>query len=1078
MGFAENLVGDVTEIGKGLGILGGTFAKDVIGEQLSLASKLPGIPDYEHESTIDELAKAAPRAIYEDYKRRYGSGWKEFARGLYEDPLAFVGDVATVATVGGYGAARGAQAAARVPSVADDLARLATTGAASRTARTVDRILPGLKYQKAGITTPAGEAFPAGGLRTFVTQEGKPIEQAAAFGPSRRVFEGLRHRARTQNVTELEKRAGVIDELLAGEPSAPTPLAAERARIETVLNSARETGATRILKPRTSTNRAEKLSRKIIAEQGAHFVGQRSQAIQNYVRPLVPAIEKHGETVVMESFVGIRPVASAPRASFDEVVSVLNDPGFVADSRGQQISDAVTPLLERVQDFTDPLDVDATKRLVEIVAGEPIGTMRVGMTDELVDAMDNVRLVNMSQEAEAMLETGFTPRELFEHLYEPMRVKHALDNDIPVEAAPDAFYFDDAARANRIKAPVYYPQPAKLKQRLSDYLMKSRSGGAVRAATPSSTRKYQGRNLEAYMKGTSDAFETNPVEAYSRLAAEWTGFRNMLKLMDRLKSEFGVRVADRALVPQGWEIINPKLNRILLRKNFDIREEITRTIAQGGDDVTAFSKAIKEVFSDERMAKEIGELLDSSGDVFAVPKVVAQELNRQASSHLPDKWQVRLRLSHDPLMNAWRTTTLYLRPGYYINNVFGNTTFLKLQGASVIRLVKQLNKKFQKRLKNTIERSGARASVEGGFYDVASQRSTHLGKAAETKVGQVMTKVAESKVGRLASRGAEKGRRINSTFENAARREAFLTAAEKDLARRGVLRWHSKWANQEKRLDTILEYGVSNPQAVRRWVDEMDDVMNNYHALGPFERKVVRRFIAPFYPFYKHAFRTIVKLPFSHPAKARVLDWVHEVGKEMDTLGERPEWLEDFIHTGPGALPGTERFLSTRGANPFAGVFESPLTLLSPAGQIGYEQVTGRDVFTNRPFTAKDVYNDPITGKQFRINPETGQAEEIERRFGGLLAGVAPSALENLLGLVAPADLYRDITAEGARYSATGETIRTETGEPQFPSDPLQQLLKYAGVSTLDYNLTEYQRKQKEAKERALSALQSRLLAP
>lgn len=1077
-GFLGNLAGGLGNIAKGLGIAVGRGAWDLGGEAAELFSAgAPGDVGYEHSSQIDDLLKAAPRVIKEDYKKRYGSGLDQFLMSTYEDPTAFLGDIATVLTLGGAGAVKGAQGVSKVPAISDDLVRLAagSTDDVSRTARIVDKVIPGKKYQQAGIPTATGEAYPLGGVRTRLNQEtGRIDEITSSTNPFRRLFDDSRDAVlrRSQPVSKLRQEAELLDEALErGDAPNPTKLAARRGHVEQLLRISREMDVDTMLTPKRSVKQAEKLSSRMFNESGSRFIQDRTEAINNYTRINAPLVEKYGDTALFERYNGLTP-HNGPRMNLDEIRTTF-DVERGTEPAVAQIEDAVRPLFDRLDEVDDPVAGEKVSRLIEIVAGEPLARRASRIDDDLAEGMDNTRLVTMQQETRALLNTGYQAEDVFDHLYASKRVQYAVENGVSIDDAPDALELDELFKREGLKAPVYYPQPSNITKSTSDYLRKTSRSGAVNKATPKSAKKWEGRNIEAYIRGTSDALETNPTEAYSRLAAEWTGYRSILKLMDNLKENFGVSFTDKASVPEGWMVINPKANRLLLRKNLDVRDQVTRLLREGVDEQQAFHDAVKRVFTGERMEKELAELLDSSGETFAVPEVVAKQFDEAAKWSLSDKWETKARLYYDPAMTAWRTNALYLSPRFYINNSVGNATFLKLQGASLSRMTRQLDGRFRKSLQRMLDELGVRNDVETGLYGVSQQRTTHLGRAAETRTGQVYERVGKTKVAKGASRAADRARRMSSVFEDAARREAFLTAAEKDLAKRGVMRWQSKFATTEKRLNTIMKYGVDNPRAAQRWLDEMNDTMNNYQNLSPFERKIVRRFLVPFWPFFKHASKTLISLPYKHPVKARALLWLTEIDKELDETGERPDFLDDYLHLGPGDEPGTEKFLSTRGANPLSGVVEPFLPNIGPVPQMAFEQATGRDVLTGKQFSSEDVYSDAYSGQQFRLNPETGIPEPIEKRFG-VLAPVGPDMGETLWGLAGPAGVFRDAFSEGARFSGSGEVIRDDYGQPAYPVDPAQELLKLLGVSTMDYNLTDYQSKLREAQGRAAGALRGR----
>ena len=81
----SNIPGDLVEIGRGIGTLAGTALKDA--RSLAIEAGTLGIVDRDY--MLDDVAKALPGALVNDYSSRYGSR-KGFVEGLEEDPLAFI----------------------------------------------------------------------------------------------------------------------------------------------------------------------------------------------------------------------------------------------------------------------------------------------------------------------------------------------------------------------------------------------------------------------------------------------------------------------------------------------------------------------------------------------------------------------------------------------------------------------------------------------------------------------------------------------------------------------------------------------------------------------------------------------------------------------------------------------------------------------------------------------------------------------------------------------------------------------------------------------------------------------------
>lgn len=1115
-GFLENVLGDVGEIASGLGTLGISLVKDVGGEVAEAAS----FGAYNHSSTLDELLKAAPRAIIDDYKRRYGSGWESFVQGMYEDPLALVGDIATVATLGGAGAARGAQLASKVGNVSDDLARIAARSAddVGRTAKVVDAVLPGAKDKALLESMGHKSTLPLGGTRQVFNPTNRALaEVPRAFNPTRRmVREKVVDRALTKPAAALRK--DLNDRL-------KTPLTSTVEEIDLkLLNDTvalAEKNNIRAWREPVSKLKTYKLVGRITGESKTAHVGKRDEAMAQWEEVFrgLPDEEMDNFHIRMQMDT---PKAPAARLDFDRVERALADPSLIETPQGQRIAQAVGQHVSRVREmeqlgthvpkirervtneFLDELarngrfkdlppftrradvlepdevkaledrisqragdEVEAGRRLVEAVAGEPLAAFGDDTLDAATQTMDAARLLNFEQQASRFLDDGGDYLTLFKRQYLPLRVSQKHANKLKsLDETADPFDLDDQIQALGKKTPVYFPHYEALTKKSSDFLMSTNISGARRQAQVSRYKKSKGENFENYLKGVKDAYDTNPADAYSRLAAEIVKHDQMGDWVKDVVTKVGRPVSAMDEVGSGEVVINLDSVRRVVRNRKTAMESIHEAMEEGAPADKAFVKAISDLFSEP--GKHVDEALSEGQSLFAIPKVAAKRLQMEGGTYLNN---AAVRLAWDTPMQAWRSAVLYAAPRYYVNNAFGNTAFLKLQGGKLSGVLRQLDKGYRERLRQTIG-TDALPDVESGFYSKPLQRNTNMGAAESTTVGQLYKGVKESKVGRGAGRAKEGAQEFNSFIENVYRRESQISAMEKQARIRGVKLAGNPWLRSRKRLEQIQEVGA-DPKIARAAMEDMNKAMNNYNALGPLERNVIRRFVAPFWPFYKHAARTLFTMPFEHPAKARLLDWVHEVDKDLDQLGERPEWLEDFTPLGAGDQPGEVRFLSSRGANPLSGVMESPMSLLGPAPQLGIEQVTGRDTFTGKQFSAPGVYNDPFSGQQFGLD-DAGQPMTLERQLGGLRAPVAPSVKESLLGLFPQVDLYRDIRSGAGRYSAADEVITDETGQPMFRTDPLQELLKFAGVSTMDYDLANWQAKQAEAKQRALNSLSER----
>lgn len=716
-------------------------------------------------------------------------------------------------------------------------------------------------------------------------------------------------------------------------------------------------------------------------------------------------------------------------------------------------------------------------------------TETLGESDDILsNAVDDVNLLRHNRMTRSWVGDKGPQKyvDAFDHSYMPLQraLKHKIEGRLKSEApftgvvdelyealgnpteVPTTLQIDDAMRTIGRKAPGYFPHffPSGNK---SDFLMKT--GGSPNRLRPRSQpgvyKRSEGRLMDDFLEGNRRAYVTNPAEAYTRAASQIIRLEETEKFITDLVTHYGRPIdsfeeANR----QAETVINLDGAKMPMRLQRELLEETDDYLASGQEIDKSLAEAIKSSLN------KVPEELEPAayGQLYAVPKRVGQQLQVQAKGAPGGKG---VRLFHDGPVNMWRQYVLYTRPAYYVNNILGNTTFLKLQGGSLTGVMRQaVSKKYRDRVINAIPED-IRPQVMQGFHSDASQRARHMGEAGETTIGRGAMAVKESRVGRATGRVRDALQRFNSEIENAYRRESAMTAIEKQMSKAGVKKTGASFARSQKRLEKMAEFGA-DPKVSARVIDDVNKTMNDYLALQPFERNVVRRFIAPFYPFYKHSAITLAKMPFEHPGKARMLDLVAKVQEDMQAeLGPIPEWLEGFLPVGDGATPGSSRFLSPRGANPFAGVFEAPLAQMSPAIQMAYEQTSGRDPFTGREFTFPDVYSDPYSGEKFTLD-DSGQVVPVEKGFGGIRSETAPSILESLLGVAPPPlQLARDISTEGSRYTGSGEVVTDAQGNAVYPNDPLQDVLRWFGVSTVDYNLGRYQDRLGDARSRAANQL-------
>lgn len=1051
-GFVGNVLGDVKDVASGLGSLVGTIGHDIGSAVVNAADVLPIVDTPEWDYRLDDVAKALPGAIAGDYKRRYGSGAEAFAEGLYEDPLAFLTDVLTVATLGGAGAAKGAQVASRGSKVGRDLETIGRGGDAAADvgllARGVDKILPGIAR---------GDVFPQGS-KQVIDEANRVVPVPRAFNPLKRVVdEKIVDRALSQPISTLEQKAGALKGVLEEGNLDTVGRARTMANIdglERTISAARGAGLDRVPKTAVGKYRIRRSTDKLFGSTGTHFIRERNQAIAE-LEDIYRRNSLDPDTV--DSFHRIaqwETPESAGRLSFEEIVRRAQaEPTSPAEA---EFLDAVSGDLERIMAITDPEELEAATRYIEQLSES---VLTPDDAPGAAKALDEVRLWNHRNLTAPMLDKDLLSyKTILDRTYGPGRMAKfgaKWDPDAgTLVGGPSSLELDDMARAVSRKAPIYFPHIDARRLKLSDFLMNW--GSNVRNTKPAASKGTMYWLLE------NDVYLKDPLDAYTRRASQMLKYQETLDLIDKVKVNYGRPIGHADEVSDAEAVFNPEAVRLMFRTKAEIEEATAEHLMAGVPLEDALSDAIQTALP--QIEDQVLALLQQQGkQLYAVPKTVADQLHKFAKPRLGGN---AARIFWDGPTNVWRSLVLAGSPRWIVNNLLGNTTFLKLQGGRLRDVAKQV---YSKRFRDELARI-VPEDVAGGFFSSTQQYTPHLGRAAETPIGQITEAAKASAPVRAASRAADRMRQWNSHVEDAFRRASYLKAADRQAAMAGVKKTGRRFISSEARLRRISEAGA-NPRLVEKAIDEVNYFLNDYNALRPVERNVVRRFAMPFWSFYKHVAKMLTTMPVKHPARFEMLRLLTEVGNDFaEEQGPLPDWLEGAVPIGPGTKPGDTRFLNTRGANPFSAIFQNPLTSIHPVLQGAIEQGTGRDILTGKQFTSPDAVSPFGSDEQYQWNPETGQMEPVT---------VRPGILEMMLGMVPQVDLYRDLRSPGSRYSGSDDLItQPGTEQPMYPTNPMQDLLKFFGVSTTDFNVPQYQQGLAEDQAAALQELLRRGVTP
>jgi hypothetical protein len=332
-----------------------------------------------------------------------------------------------------------------------------------------------------------------------------------------------------------------------------------------------------------------------------------------------------------------------------------------------------------------------------------------------------------------------------------------------------------------------------------------------------------------------------------------------------------------------------------------------------------------------------------------------------------------------------------------------------------------VNGKYRRALEDAIGESNVSRVETGGFTKTVETRAlrqysedTLLGHFANT----VQRNVMHTPVARGMHRFSNWMQGVNGSMENAFRRESYLTAAEKEMTRNHVQTVADSFWRSKRSMEDAFRVGLDQGSS-DRVIAEMNKTMNDYNSASPLARNIIRPYLVPFYAFYRHAAKTLLTMPFEHPAKARRLELLSQADDErMRADGidpsSLPGWMKGgALYTGMDSA-GSARFLSSAGVNPFNTVLDAPYNMLNPAFKVLYEQGTGRSSFTGNEYSDQNVVQ-PFGGAgqvRIEIGPD-GKPVPVP------VETVQPGLLEHLLQQIPQYDMVKDLVAGGNTYDTT-----------------------------------------------------------
>ncbi len=737
-------------------------------------------------------------------------------------------------------------------------------------------------------------------------------------------------------------------------------------------------------------------------------------------------------------------------------------------------------------------EIDGARRLARGLADglrRRTGSRQGGPAlDAAIEGMDEFRLVDAEQFADLFGVMGKTPRQIVDRAYFAARMKHGARFDgTELVGGPSVAELDDAFRDGGLSQPVYFPYMDADKVRPSDFFRSRQLRGANIYARDPHAKQLKGVLLR---EGT---YITDPVEALTRRAARATREIETYETMSRLVRETGHRIPNGEEVPTGFVAIAPDALFLHHRQRLELLDEMARLRESGMDADAAGAQVLERVML--RTQDDVAKAMGRGAEVWAVPEVVARQLEK-ASDYAKVLGGKNVSLFHDTAMNAWRGLVLSGSPRWAINNILGNTVFAAMQGAKTADVMRVLGERFRAMVAGWLEsKGGIREAVGGaigggelregalaaqirrlpgaehvpasGFTQLTEQYRPELPMAARaTATGRAITRYRGSRAGRRLGTWGQAVRHLVAEIDDAYRDVGYLTAAEKLQGKNALRRTVRSFWGAKRRMDDIMRSGFDEASGAAA-LNEVRRFYGNYGSLTPFERHVMRRFLFPFWSFARHQMQLLLRFPFEYPGRAEIAAALGNAHAEMmEQYGPVPDWLSGALPLGP---PGSEvSFLTTRGADPFSGTFQPPLSQLGPVPRTVLEQLLGRELFTGDEFSAPTEQGFKPYGSDQYFRPVLDdQGNVIDVAPTG---APRPGPLGVLAQNVPQIGLLGDLLAGGASYDTAPFTaIPDETGAPLFPTSAADQLARFAGYPTVDYDLASFQERQQAEQERALT---------
>ncbi len=575
---------------------------------------------------------------------------------------------------------------------------------------------------------------------------------------------------------------------------------------------------------------------------------------------------------------------------------------------------------------------------------------------------------------------------------------------------------------------------------------------SFRVRDPSSVaNKWQGFAMEG------GQLVTDPIEASRRVFGQIARHEANVEFLDKVLNQYARRVSPEELLHEkivgtGPEMyVNPTGAKASINVRKLIEAETQANLLKGMTVENASATALRDL-----MPKLQQSILESStGELFAVPRHVAKQIEFALRQSLGWKGQV----FWDSPIGVWRAAVLSFSPRWIVNNVIGNIVFSTLKDPASLRYaIRQLSGK-QKALLEYMIGKDKLADIEGGYMSTFRAYDNPVPEEALSQapgVAKAVSRVRSNRVTGYLRSVSNAVRQFNSYIEEAWRRGVYLSSLEKQ----NMAGFFRGFAKSDVLMQRIAREGIdeaTHAAALR----SVADTLGNFTNLGPVESDYIRRYVAPFYGFYRHVAKFTAKLPFENPLKLRVLQLIDQTDAQFYKYA--PEWLQGAVPVGAIGT-GTSLFLNFQNSNPLSSIMQiggGPLSPVNPALKILIERATGRQTFgSQKEFTDPNIF-EASNGMKWQVTRnENGQIVAVYPVTGRVL----PSWFQHIASQFPEYSLLQKAynamigPGAGAQHSGTGTVMLNRLGQPAYPAPWYTPFLNYAGVPLYpyDYNAGKY----------------------